>query len=132
MKHRGASIIFSDTDGRVLLLLRDDLPHIPYPNMWDLPGGHIEPDETPLECIRREMMEELGVDIGTPGLAAIYAFRDRYEYVFTARATFTISDIDLREGQMLRWFTKQQAAETELAYGFNRVLSDYFGKKAGR
>ena len=48
---------------RLLTILRDDKPDIPYPNMWDFPGGGREGDETPLETVRREIKEELGIDV---------------------------------------------------------------------
>lgn len=34
-----------------------------YPNVWDIPGGHIEAGETPADAVRRELREELGVTI---------------------------------------------------------------------
>lgn len=30
---------------------------------WDLPGGGIDPDETPSEAVKREVKEEVGLDI---------------------------------------------------------------------
>lgn len=30
---------------------------------WEFPGGKIEPDETVQECIKREILEELGIEI---------------------------------------------------------------------
>ncbi|WP_162869177.1 NUDIX domain-containing protein, partial [Escherichia coli] len=35
-------------DGRLLVYQRDDKPGIPWPGMWDLPGGGRENGETPL------------------------------------------------------------------------------------
>lgn len=34
-----------------------------YPDVWDLPGGHIDVGETPADAVRRELREELGVEI---------------------------------------------------------------------
>ncbi|MET3558945.1 8-oxo-dGTP diphosphatase [Streptococcus rupicaprae] len=48
---------------QVLTILRDDKPGIPYPNIWDLPGGGREGNETPFACVAREVYEELGLTI---------------------------------------------------------------------
>ena len=43
----------------ILVILRDNNPAIPWPNMWELTGGGKEGQETPLECLQREVWEEL-------------------------------------------------------------------------
>jgi 8-oxo-dGTP diphosphatase len=63
MKRKGTSIVFFNKKKQVLLFLRDDNPDIPYPNMWDVPGGHVGADETPEQCIIREMKEEMELDL---------------------------------------------------------------------
>jgi mutator protein MutT len=49
-------------DGRVLLGHRS--PHRRwYPDVWDLPGGHIEVDESAERAVVRELLEEVGVTV---------------------------------------------------------------------
>ena len=50
-------------DDKLLTILRDDIPTIPWPNMWELPGGGREDEETPFECVQREGFEELGLKL---------------------------------------------------------------------
>ncbi|WP_328473558.1 NUDIX domain-containing protein [Actinoplanes sp. NBC_00393] len=51
-------------EGRVLLVHRSPNRHA-YPDVRDLPGGHIEPAETEPAALARELHEELGVQIAT-------------------------------------------------------------------
>lgn len=48
---------------RLATLQRDDRPGLLWPGYWDLPGGGIEPGETPLQCALRETKEELSLRI---------------------------------------------------------------------
>lgn len=126
MKPKGSSLIFVNDLEQVLLFLRDDNPDIPYPNMWDLPGGHVENGETPRECICREMKEEMGLDIDGIEPFSVVQFEDRTEYVFWKRMNLAINRIRLTEGQRLRWFSRDEVERTPLAYGFNPILAAFF------
>ncbi len=55
-------------DGRVLLVHRSPHRHA-YPNVWDLPGGHIEAGESEMRALAREMHEELAVQVDTDSLS---------------------------------------------------------------
>ncbi|MFQ6028679.1 MAG: NUDIX domain-containing protein [Dehalococcoidia bacterium] len=133
MKPEGCSILFVNQEDQVLLFLRDDIPRIPYPNTWDLLGGHVEEGESPEECIVREMQEELikdgeGLDITGFQLFTVTEFPDRTEYTYWLRANFDIGDVELTEGQRLQWFTREETRNTELAFGFNSVVEEFFQK----
>lgn len=125
MKRAGASIIFYNSLGQVLLFLRDDDAAIEYPNMWDLPGGHVEPGETPRQCIVREMKEEMEMDLCDFNLLNKKEFKDRIEYTFYKQIDLQIEQINLHEGQKLTWFSLEEAANKTLAYGFNEILLDF-------
>ncbi|MCJ2123308.1 NUDIX hydrolase [Methylobacterium sp. J-077] len=47
----------------ILVYRRDDRPDIPFPGLWDLPGGGRENDESPADCALRETHEEFGLII---------------------------------------------------------------------
>ena len=129
MKRKGASILFINDENCLLLFLRDNIPGLPYANMWDIPGGHVEDGETPKACIVREMNEEIGIDLKDFSLFRVYEFDDRIEYVFWASCDYSIDSLHLTEGQALRWFSDTEISNTELAYGFNRVASDFFADR---
>jgi 8-oxo-dGTP pyrophosphatase MutT (NUDIX family) len=70
----GAGTIFlSAKTGRVLFNLRS--PHKTHRNQWSLWGGMVEGDETPKDCLLREIEEEVGF---VPEISKIYPF-DIYE-----------------------------------------------------
>ncbi|MFE7484953.1 NUDIX domain-containing protein [Streptomyces sp. NPDC057552] len=52
-----AGAVIRDERGRVLIV---DPVYKPY---WNLPGGHAEENETPRETCRREILEELNLDL---------------------------------------------------------------------
>jgi ADP-ribose pyrophosphatase YjhB (NUDIX family) len=55
--------VIHDAAGRLLLIQRG---HDPHRGLWSLPGGRIEPGESPEQAIVREVREETGLDV-VPG-----------------------------------------------------------------
>lgn len=53
--------VVTDQDGDVLLLLRGTTAP-QYPDCWGLPGGKVEVGEEPDVAMRRELLEETGID----------------------------------------------------------------------
>lgn len=59
--HReGTSALLVRTDERLLLQMCDNLPHVTDPGKISLFGGRREGDEICLECVVREIHEEIG------------------------------------------------------------------------
>jgi len=125
----GTNIIFLDEQNAILLQLRDDNPNIPYPNRWAIPGGHISKGETPLECILREVKEELGVELNE---AALFVAAERSygrEHTYWAKAHFRLADITLSEGQGVQWFTYDEIKNMQLIYEDNLIVDEFFQQR---
>jgi mutator protein MutT len=45
------------------ILLDQRLPGGMFGGYWEFPGGKVEPDETAVDCIKREILEEIGIEI---------------------------------------------------------------------
>jgi 8-oxo-dGTP pyrophosphatase MutT (NUDIX family) len=59
-----AGVLIHDGAGRVLLVRPT------YKQGWDIPGGYVEPDETPLAACARELQEEINLS-RPPGRALV-------------------------------------------------------------
>jgi 8-oxo-dGTP pyrophosphatase MutT (NUDIX family) len=103
-----AAALICTADGRYLLQHRDAIPTIFYPDHWGCFGGAMEPGETPLETLRRELLEELSLDIGGLAVARFGEFNfrvdavgsamlQRHYYTVTIDAT-TVGGLRLDEG----------------------------------
>ncbi len=123
----GAGIILLNKENQILLLLRDDKTDIPFPNMWDIPGGKVEQNEDPESTVRREMMEELGIDdLGDIDLFKIHKSENLSDYIFWKRIDLNPSEIELKEGQKIEYFDLSRIRSTKLAFNYNIVLEEFF------
>lgn len=54
-----AALIF--VEDKVLLTSRPE--HLEHPGYWEFPGGKLEAGESPAQCLKRELKEELNIDV---------------------------------------------------------------------
>jgi len=73
--HEFSSAILIDTHGRFLLQQRDNAPEILYPGHVGLFGGHRERSESFLQCVVREINEEISYYVA-PGRFQYFATYD--------------------------------------------------------
>ena len=74
-----AAGILLDTEGRYLLGQRPEGK--PYAGYWEVPGGKIEKGETIFEALKRELQEELGIDIQSSEELTVLEYDYPHAYV---------------------------------------------------
>lgn len=106
----------------------------PYPEL-QLPGGGIDPGESPVQALHREVIEETGYRIGTPrrlGAYQRYCFMPEYEiwarkvcHIYLARAGRRISE-PLEVAHHAVWLPWHEAVDAVEIAGDRDFLSAFF------
>lgn len=100
---RVAAGVIADAGGRILLARRPDGAH--QGGLWEFPGGKAEPGETLGEALRRELAEELGLEVlaHRPLIRVHHAYADREVVLDVHRVTEWRGEPVGLEGQPLAW-----------------------------
>jgi len=125
-----AAIILENKKGEFLLYLRDNKPGIPFPDHWDLIGGHVEEGETPEEALVREFKEELDLDLKE------YTFYKKYEcltgdtyenikYIYSGKINLPIEKVTLLEGVRPQYFSKKEIPNVKFANILKSIVMEY-------
>ncbi len=96
-----------ERDGRFLITRRQQGTHLE--GYWDFPGGKCEPGESHVECLARELGEELGVaaTIGHEILATTHRYFDRHVELHFLHCELVGTPIP-QFGQQMRWAARDE------------------------
>lgn len=97
-----AGAVIVDGQGRVLLLKHRFRPG----SGWGIPGGFMDAGEQPEETLRRELREEIGLELESAEIILVRSFKDplQLEILFRARPNGTAKPRSM-EVQQLGWFS---------------------------
>jgi ADP-ribose pyrophosphatase YjhB (NUDIX family) len=96
-----AAAVITNSEGKVLLL-----NHLLRPfSGWGLPGGFLTSAEQPEEAIKREILEETGMEMANVRMYRVQTIRRHIEILFRAEAAGEAS-VQSREILDLDWFEK--------------------------
>jgi 8-oxo-dGTP diphosphatase len=98
------------------------------PGEWETIGGTIEDNETPEECIKREIAEELKTTVKTCLYFKDYFMENGYIAVFivTLESELSFAKDDFAE---IKWVSKDEIEEMTFVLDCRQRLLDYFNLK---
>jgi len=100
-----AAAALVDRDNRVLISKRPEGKELA--GLWEFPGGKVDPGETPEQALRRELAEELGIDVCETCLAPFTFASHTYAGFHLLMPLYLCrnwdGEIEPREGQEIAW-----------------------------
>ena len=102
-----------EKEGRILIARRKKGWR--HAGKWEFPGGKIEPGETPEECQRRELREELAIEaeVGEFICSSTYAYPHATIQLLVYRASHVSGEFTLHDHQEIRWVLPDELLQYE-------------------
>jgi len=114
------------------LLISQRLPHQVKGGLWEFPGGKVEANEQPWQALKRELREELDIDV----LEATPWFQFEYHYPH-GRVLLDIWRVQRfsgtaigKEGQPIRWILPEALSQFEFPAGNKLIIDKLLEKNA--
>jgi 8-oxo-dGTP diphosphatase len=106
--------VVSDDRGRILLTQRPPGKHLA--GLWEFPGGKCEPGESAVAALRRELGEELGIEIGAAEklIAVPWHYVEKSIYLDVYNVLTYTGVPHGREGQAVCWVSPDELAAIEM------------------
>jgi len=102
--------LIANENGRWLVNQRRAGTHMA--GLWEFPGGKSQPGEAPSAALRRELDEELGIDVveAEAWFELVHDYPEKRVRLDIWRVRRYVGDVTPREGQVLRWVTVDELA----------------------
>ncbi|MDD6340448.1 MAG: 8-oxo-dGTP diphosphatase [Butyrivibrio sp.] len=130
MRSNLTTLCYIEKDNKYLMMHRVKKENDINRDKWVGIGGHFEADETPEECLLREVREETGLELTDYRLRGIITFiSDRWptEYMFLYTASGYTGEISTCDEGILEWVEKNMVYSLPIWEGdkiFFKLLED--------
>jgi len=96
--------------------------------LWEFPGGKIEENETPKECLKRELYEEFGIEahIGEYLASIVHAYEDQTIELMAFNVILSNYDIELYSHEQIAWVSLEELQEYSLADADKKLVDVLF------
>lgn len=96
-----------------------------FDGMWEFPGGKIEPGESPEDALKREIQEELGIDIGVKEFLCTteYDYPSFHLTMHCYICCIKEGEVELREHKAARWLRSEELGSVEWLPADKDVIS---------
>lgn len=125
MKHIHVTCAIIEKNGKVLSTQRSETMSLPL--KWEFPGGKINDEEHPEECLKRELQEELGIAVVIHrSLATItHHYPSFIITLYPFVCSITEGEIKLHEHKAFKWLSPEKLHELDWAEADFPLIEDY-------
>ena len=123
--HLHVACALIEQDGRVLAAQRS--PAMSMPLKWEFPGGKVHEGESAEACLKREVREELGIDVavGHPLTVVTHHYPALTVTLYPFRCSILSGMITLHEHAAIAWLMPEELHALDWADADRPVLDEY-------
>jgi 8-oxo-dGTP diphosphatase len=125
MTHINVACAIIEYKGKVLAVQRSEVMSLPL--KWEFPGGKIKSGESPEEGLRRELLEELEMEVGVcrPLPQATHRYPDFSVTLFPFICASSSDSVTLHEHKAATWLPPEQLHTIDWAEADFPVIGKY-------
>ena len=111
----GAIILRTNTETNQKEIFVTQRGYGDYKDGWEIPGGKLEPGETPEECIVREIREELATEVRAERILGVvdYDYPSFHLTMHCILCTIVSGKLQLLEHEAAKWVNKETLRSVE-------------------
>ena len=121
MIHVAVGVVINDLN-RILISYR--LKHLHQGGLWEFPGGKVKAGESVEFALKRELNEELGIEVieAEPLLKIKYNYSDRQVLLDVWKIKKFAGVVEGREGQQFVWVERSKLSNYEFPAANSEIL----------
>ncbi|TAN38822.1 MAG: (deoxy)nucleoside triphosphate pyrophosphohydrolase [Nitrospirae bacterium] len=125
MKHLQVACAIIEAKGKVLCTQRSESMSLPL--KWEFPGGKLDEGESPGECLRRELREELGIEasVGQACPETTHHYPEFSITLYPFICAIVSGEITLHEHAAMVWLPVEKLQALDWAEADWPVIKDY-------